>query len=274
MRKKIQIVLKRSLQYGFAVVTFINTVVGIVGFTVRDINENLTWWQCLLILLAAYVIITILFYFVLRAYQHRSYTTKINGKPVTIKTGDLFQEAGWKVIPFNEFFDTQVDDVVVAHNTLNGIMIDSHIDNRNQDLNNTIENAASASSKFMPVNVSGRKQYPLGRIIPYKEFLMLAFSHFDEQNVAYIGVGEYEQLLIRMWIEMRRVYMGKEIALPLMGTGVTTIEGVSEKNYTELLRCILCTLKSSKFQPQKGVTIVLQPEAMDQIDMNAIREEF
>ena len=272
--KKIPTLLKRSLQYSFAVVTFINTVAGVIGFTIRDFSDKLTWWHCLIILIAAYAVITIPIFFGLRAYQHRSYKTKINGKPVTIKVGDLFEEPGWKVIPFNEFFDTQVDDVIIAHSSLNGIMIDEHIDDKIEELKTAVRDAVSASSKFLPADVDGRKKYPLGRLIPYGNFLMLAFTHFDEQNVAYIGVGEYEQLLIRMWVELRRVYMGKEIAIPLIGTGVTTIDGVSEKNYTELLRCILCTLKSSKFQPQKGITIVLQPEAMDQIDMNAIREEF
>lgn len=274
MLKKIPSTIKKSLQYGFAVVTFINTIMGIVGYTIRDISDKLTWWHCLLILLGVYEVVSVLIFLTLRAYQHRSYTTRINGKPVTIKIGDLFQEAGWKVIPFNEYFDTQVDDVIIAHNTLNGIMIDDHIDGKIDELNATIKDAASASSKFLPVDDNGRNRYPLGRLIPYNDFLMLAFTHFNDQNIAHIGIGEYEQLLIRMWVEMRRVYMGKEITIPLIGTGVTTIEGVAEKNYTELLRCILCTLKSSKFQPQKGITIVLQPDAMDQIDMNAIREEF
>ena len=274
MLKKISVLQRKSIQYGFLAITFANTVMGIVGYTVRDISDKLTWWQCLLILLAAFVVVTVIVYFVLRYYQHRSYTTKINGKSVTIKTGNLFHETGWKVIPFNEYFDTQVDDVIIAHSSLNGIMIDDHIDGKCDELNKVIKDAAFSSSKFLPMDVNGRKKYPLGRLIPYKDFLMLAFTHFDDQNIAHIGIGEYEQLLIRMWVEMRRVYVGKDIAIPLIGTGVTTIEGASEKNYTELLRCILCTLKSSKFQPQKGITIVLQPEAMDQIDMNAIREEF
>lgn len=274
MLKKIPSRYKKSLQYGFVVITFLNTVAGVIGYSIRDINNNLTFWHCILILLGLFLIATVIIYFILKAYQHRNYVTKINGKPVTIKVGNIFDEPEWKVIPFSEYFDTQVDDVVIAHNTLNGKMIDSHIDGKIDELRQAIMKAESLPSKFTPVDVNGRKQYPLGRIITYQQFMMLAFSHFDQQNVAYIGVGEYEQILIRMWVEMRRIYMGKMISIPLIGTGVTTIEGVPEKNYTEHLRCILCTLKSSRFQPQNGISIVLQKEAMDQIDMNAIREEF
>ena len=73
---------------------------------------------------------------------------------------------------------------------------------------------------------------------------------------------------------MRRVYAAKPINIPLIGGGVTTINGLPEKNYTELLKCILCTLRSSKFQADQGITVVLTKDAIDKIDMNVIREEF
>ena len=154
MLKKISVLQRKSIQYGFLAITFANTVMGIVGYTVRDISDKLTWWQCLLILLAAFVVVTVIVYFVLRYYQHRSYTTKINGKSVTIKTGNLFHETGWKVIPFNEYFDTQVDDVIIAHSSLNGIMIDDHIDGKCDELNKVIKDAAFSSSKFLPMLLS------------------------------------------------------------------------------------------------------------------------
>lgn len=106
MLKKIPVSLKQSLQYGYAAVTLINTVAGVIGYTIRDISEKLTVWNCLFILLIVYTGITSLLYFIIKAYRHRNYKTKINGKPVTIKVGDLLEKSGWKVIPFNEFFDT------------------------------------------------------------------------------------------------------------------------------------------------------------------------
>lgn len=77
-----------------------------------------------------------------------------------------------------------------------------------------------------------------------------------------------------MWSEIRRVYAAKPITIPLIGAGITDIEGMPEKNYTEFLKCILCTLRSSKFQPDKGITVVLTKDVMDKIDMSVIREEF
>lgn len=273
MVNKIPHTIKTSIRYGFSLVTGASTIAGLWGYTVRDINEGFAWWKWLLILFVTFAILSAIIYLAIKAFQHRSYTTSINGKPVTIRIGDIFAVEGWKLIPCNERFDIQVDDRIIAHNTLNGKMIDNYVDDLNA-LRQAIIAAKKDNSFLSPMEIGDKTIYPLGRLIPYRDFLMLAFSHFDAQDQAYIGIGEYEQLLIRMWSEMRRVYAAKPIAIPLIGSGITDIEGMPEKNYTDFLRCILCTLRSSKFKPEQGVTIVLTEEAMDRIDMNAIREEF
>ncbi|MCT7057295.1 macro domain-containing protein, partial [Salmonella enterica] len=51
----------------------------------------------------------------------------VEGSIVTVKAGDLFRQDGFKVIAFNEYFDTQVDDVVISHNSLNGLYIDNYL---------------------------------------------------------------------------------------------------------------------------------------------------
>jgi hypothetical protein len=73
---------------------------------------------------------------------------------------------------------------------------------------------------------------------------------------------------------MRRVYAAKHIVIPLIGSGITTIAGIQQKNYTEMLKCILCTLRGSRFQPEQGISIVMTEDAMANIDMSSIREEF
>lgn len=266
--------LKTSIRIAFEIVTGISTLVGIWGFTIRDISDKLKWWHCLLMLILLYVIAVLIVYQILKFYQHRTYITKIKGKTVTIKTGDIFNETGIKVIPCNEYYDTQVDNIIISSNTLNGKMIQEHIQNLS-DLNTTIKKAVNDDTKLTCPKKNGDKwQFPLGRIIRYKDYGMLAFTHFNEQNEAHIQIGEYEQCLLRMWMELRRVYSGDHIVLPLIGAGITDIEGVHQKDNTFLLKCILCTLKNSLFIPDGGVTIVLTKDVMETVDMNKIREEF
>ena len=246
---------------------------GLWGYTVKDINPSLSWWKWGIILIICFAVLSTCIFFILKRAGHKSYTTTINGKSVQIKVGNIFSEQGWKLIPCNERFDTTVDDLIIAHNTLNGKLIDTYVGDI-EELKSRIAAAASDSSNLTPYIKDGKLVFPLGRLIPYHDFLLLAFSHFDENETAYIGIGEYEQLLIRMWAEMRRVYAAKPISLPLIGGGVTTINGLPEKNYTDLLKCMLCTLRSSKFQPDQGITIVLTQDGINHIDMNEIREEF
>lgn len=266
-------IIKRSAKYSFAFVAFINTIAGVIGYTIRDINEQYSWIQCILILLGAFSIITIILCFVLFNRNKRTYNTYINGCNVEIKVGDLFKENGWKVIGFNEFFDTEVGNGIIEETSLNGIMITQHVSNLS-DLQAKIEQAKDDQSPLKPIEKRGKTAYPLGRVIAFDSFLMIALSHFDEQNVAYIELEEYEQLLMRFWKELRRVYGGKHIAIPLLGTGVMDIHGMKEKDYTALLHCILCSLNKSFFQPKNGLSIALTDKAMNKIDMNAIREEF
>nr|MDA3823279.1 DUF6430 domain-containing protein [Bacteroidales bacterium] len=52
----------------------------------------------------------------------------VEGSDVTIKVDDIFLQPGLKVIAFNEYFDTQVDNRVIAEGSLNGIFIKEYLD--------------------------------------------------------------------------------------------------------------------------------------------------
>lgn len=264
--------LKKSIQYSFSIITGLSTLSGLWGYAIKDIHQQWQWWKWGIVLFLAFAALTTIFFIYYVCIRHRTYITTIHGVTVEIKQGDIFEENGWKLIPFNDI-DTKVDDIIVAHNSLNGKMIDSHVDSID-DLTKTIESAKEDSSKLSVNYIDGKATFPLGRIIPFEDYLMLSFSHFDNQNRAYLNAGEYELMLIRMWNEMRRVYAAKHITIPLLGTGITSIEGMTEKNYTAMLKCILCTLNASSFRPMEGISIVITEEVMQKIDMNTIRDEF
>ena len=263
----------KSIELSFSIIGVASTIAGVLGYTVRDIIPKWSWWQWLLVLLGVFVALSAIAFAIIKWMRHKPYKTTINGINVSIICGDLFAECGWKIIPFNEMFDTTVDDIIIARDSLNGVMIEKYVDDLN-DLKDVIDRAARENSTFKPSMVDGVRKYPLGRLIPYNDFLLLSFSHFDEQNKAYIDIGEYEQLLFRMWKEVRRVYAMKPVSIPLLGTGITTIKGVSEKNYTEMLKCILCTLRKSGHQLTGEIRIILTEKDLARIDMNIIREEF
>ena len=64
----------------------------------------------------------------------------IEGSTVEIKTGDIFEQSGFKVIAFNEYFDTQVDDKIISKESLNGIFIEKYSNKSLNDINHLIDN--------------------------------------------------------------------------------------------------------------------------------------
>ena len=271
--RKMNYTWQKSISIALAVIASISTVCSVIGFSIRDIHQSLSWWICLIILLIAYVILTVIIRIIIERVNRRPVSLSVNGNQVEIKTGDIFSEKGLKLIPFNEYFDTTVDDVIISKSTLNGMFLTQYI-NDIDALKKSIENAANQKTELTAEKANGRLKYPLGRIILYNEYLLLSFSHFNEQNEAHIDVVDYEQCLFRMWNEIRRTYSGRAIVIPLIGSGITTFDGINKKDNVSLLKCILCTLKSSGVQLNNKVTIILTESVQKTINMDIIRKEF
>ena len=104
---------------------------------------------------------------------------KINSTNIVIKYGDLFEEEGLKVIAFNEFFDTQVDDKVIATSSLNGIFITEHSDGAST-IDNKIDSEIRLKQSIISENVHRKfggktTRYKLGCVCPYYDYFLLSF---------------------------------------------------------------------------------------------------
>ena len=71
------------------------------------------------------IVIIIAFYIVslIRANTLKKIKLNIKGSDFIIKQGDIFLQEGLKVINFIEYFDTIVDNKIIAKNSLNGKFI-------------------------------------------------------------------------------------------------------------------------------------------------------
>lgn len=265
--------LRNSITLALAIITATSTITGIIGFSIRDIDSQMTWWGSLLILLGLYALLVAVIYAILKGIQKRPIRFLINGNRGEIRIGNIFSTDGMRVIPFNEFYDTKVDDVVISKKSLNGVFITGYVKDI-EHLKERIRIADNDPSNLKGEVINGRKKYPLGRIIPYDGYLLLAFSHFNENNEAHIDIADYERCLFQMWREIRRTYSGKDVVLPLIGSGITTFDGVLKKDNTDLLKCLLCTLRASGVQLNSKISIVLTNEVFNSINIDSIREEL
>ena len=91
-----------------------------------------------LIVLAAIVFMYLTIWVV--AIFRSSRRLSINNSTLEIKSGDLFMQDGLKVIAFNEYFDTIVDDKIISKTSLNGIYLSGKSKSQLSSLDNEIAN--------------------------------------------------------------------------------------------------------------------------------------
>lgn len=202
----------------------------------------------------------------------------INGSRIEIKEGDIFSEAGLKIIPFNEFFDTLVNNKLISTSSLNGQYIIRHYTNPSE-LDTVIDGNEHARAHIIKKGWKreGKStQYELGTIVENGDYFLLAFSHFDEDNRAFLKVQDYVTCLLKMWEECDILYNGRSIVLPLLGAGITRFRNHTEITDQELLETILWSFKVSRLRLKASakLTILLTPEALKEINLYGIMKQF
>ena len=123
MKKKIGYFDKRLFKNFLNIVLIISTVSSLffIFFRIPDKYKLYSGIVCFIILLGIY---SYLWY---KANNMNSVSLNINETVIDIEIGDIFNETGIKVIPFNEYFDIIIDDVIISKNSLNGIFINKII---------------------------------------------------------------------------------------------------------------------------------------------------
>jgi hypothetical protein len=203
---------------------------------------------------------------------------KVEGSTVEVKEGNIFEQSGFKAIAFNEYFDTLVDDKIIAKNSLNGVFIENHLGGDSvQDLNRHIDDFEFDAADIGDINTerkAGKTQrYRLGTICVYKDFLLTAFSKFDVNSNARLTMPEYLEFLINFWDRVNRVYAQQSVSTPIFGSGITRITGHRGIIDEDLLKIMLWTFRISemRFKYPARLTIVIDKAKIDQISLLDIK---
>lgn len=202
---------------------------------------------------------------------------EIEGSSVDIKVGDIFAQSGFKAIAFNEFFDTQVDDRVISRASLNGVFIEKHIGADLAALNAHIDSyrfdSDAVEERDVDRHEGRRTRYQLGTICVYGDFLLTAFSKFDENNNASLTMPQYLEFLIAFWDRVNRVYAQKNVSTAIFGSGITRIQGHRDISDEDLLKIMLWTFRISemRFKYPARLTIVIHEDKIDRINLLDIK---
>ena len=145
---------KDSTNTAFAILAGIETLFAVSAISLEKFWGDYSWIIKLLFVIVIFLIIDVVIFIIKHSLAKDGISLNIRG----IKAN------GWKVIAFNECFDTQVDGIIIAHNTLNGKFIDNYVADINE-LNKIISSENDDNTSFKRRTRNNRSIFPLGRII-------------------------------------------------------------------------------------------------------------
>ena len=268
---KVPLLDKSILKTFSIVVAFISSLVGVLAISI-PFDRNY-WW----VWIAIWFPLLLLIYIFIFAYANKKKEAsfKINGTNVKVFVGDIFSvEDGLAVIPMNEYFDTQVDDVVISKTSLHG----KYLLNVCKDVA-AFENLVK--SKLTPLEVNKdrkvtnhQNRYDLGSLIENEGYVLTAFTKFDENNKAYLYGKDYLYFWGSFWSNIDAVFAGRTVNIPLFGSGMTRLKDYNQTKQ-ELLENILITMRKTGFKnkyPDKSVNIIIYEGDADEIDFYHLKE--
>lgn len=252
-----------SVYFSGTFVGLISSILSTTGISLGNWNGSNIWMR-IIVVLGVWIFIFLAIYFLIGKIFKEKIKIIIHQTPIYIGRGDIFSEEGLKVIGCDNHFDSRVDDVVISKKSLQGQLIMHHA--KKEEIIKTIKNAAIRLN--IGKDESGLYNFPLGTIVPYissidkQTYLLLSMTKLNSHHEAHTNMVEYEQMLMKMWKEISRVYAMNEVVIPLLGAGIQRFDdGPKEKE--SLLKCMLCTLNSSGISLKARIKIVLFDNTKD-----------
>lgn len=257
----------------FSIISGILSFILLFNIIPQEYNEYLKCFGYSIFILLALIYV----FLWIRANYLTNVKIDIDGSEVNIKSGDLFSQEGFKVIPFNEYFDTLVNEEIIASSSLNGIFLKNYLPEGITKLDEFIIQKTDDDDVINP-NISrklGGKsvKFKLSTILVYNDYLLTAFAKFDEHNKAVLTMPEYIEFLINFWDRVNRVYAQKSVSVPIFGSGITRIKEHKNIKDEDLLKIMLWTFKLSemKFKHPAKLSIIIHKDKIGQIDLFNIK---
>lgn len=213
------------------------------------------------------IIVAFVFYALISKFRR---SIKIKGKNycINIKYGNIFDMHDCKkVIPFDECFTTNIGPNPSDIN-LESICGQYLTSNPIQDIQSLINSAQLKPSKGKS-KYNNMDKYDSGKLVPNGDYLLLSFAKLNKDGLGEMTREEYLDCLSLLWKEIDKYYGQKDVCIPILGSGVTRIDGVS-LTQQELLDIIIESYKltTNKIKLPNKLYIVCKKQ--DDFSLNKI----
>ncbi|NBH15473.1 hypothetical protein D3Z36_15125 [Lachnospiraceae bacterium] len=269
-----------------SVIGIVSSIVTLISFfgTAQNMEISVIYIATIFIAILALIFI----YMWWSANQQKYVRLRINNTEIRIREGNIFELLEKKpkdrrgeisIIGVNDYYDTIVDDRIIAKKTLHGQYIERIADaGKLEQLEQAIETDEMINKEGNYVEATertrGRKRrYSIGSLVEFEAYVLAAFTKFDENNKAFLTSEEYIEFWMRFWNNIDEIYAGRTINIPLMGAGITRFRN-SKLSKQELLEIMLWSLKISGFHntyADKQINIIIYKTDINDIDFYHIQ---
>jgi len=276
-------VLWRNYLSVLGIVSSIVTLISFLG-TAQNMEINVIY----IVIVFIAILVLIFIYMWWSANQQKYVRLRINNTEIRIQEGNIFEllemepkdrRGEISIIGVNDYYDTIVDDRIIAKKTLHGQYIEQIINaGKLEQLEQAIEtdemiNREGNYAEDTERTRGRKRRYSIGSLVEFEAYVLAAFTKFDENNKAFLTAEEYIEFWMRFWNNIDEVYAGRTINIPLMGAGITRFKN-GKPSKQELLEIMLWSLRISGFHntyADKQINIIIYKTDINDIDFYHIQ---
>ena len=196
---------------------------------------------------------------------------------IEILFGDIFAKDGHKVIPVNEYFDSEIGDLV-SPTSLHGIFIQNVLGGQSQIFDELVDKGLSGIDYELTERKQGRqKKFPIGTTLVDNsrnpKYFLVALSRTDIETLkAKADVPELWQALSSLWNKVRIEAGGNLVNLPLIGSGLSGV-GLPAQ---QLLQIIIISIlnETKKTEITKKIRIVLLEDVFEDVNLDSLKKDW
>lgn len=174
---------------------------------------------------------------------------------------------GKKVIGFDECYTTEVGKKPYQVNpeSVCGQFLSKYPD---IDIATLISDTGLISLR-KPSEYNHKIRYESGCLLPYNDYLLLAFAKLNKDGLGIMFREEYLVCLSKLWEEIDKYYGQEDIVIPVLGAGVTRFQGNS-LTQQQLVDIMIASYQLSSHKIKKPNTLHIVCRKSEDFSLNKI----
>lgn len=206
-----------------SVLGIVSSIVTLISFLGTAQNMEISVIYIVTVFIA--ILALIFLYMWWSANQQKYVRLRINNTEIRIREGNIFELLEKKpkdrrgeisIIGVNDYYDTIVDDRIIAKKTLHGQYIERIVNaGKLEQLEQAIEtdemiNREGNYAEDTERTRGRKRRYSIGSLVEFEAYVLAVFTKFDENNKAFLTAEEYLEFWMRFGTILMKYMQGEQ----------------------------------------------------------------